>query len=350
MGSHRGLRLLIALVAVAAMAAACSDDSGESSSDSTAADTSSTAADGTSTTGAAACEGDIELELVTIPCQNVGDVDLTTLPVGDELRSDAPEVGHLYLCDTFPTDGGGANVQGPWFNGDGTFDLTAKLWVQGDVPWDDAAFSVEVQGEDRVLIGNDLPVDHHTGEFPIAEDDPAGEYDMNPSAIEPTEYEITLPAQPEAAAEPGCVSGEAGFLLSGVVLNSPVDAAGRDAVAWEAQDSCAGHPNDAGYHYHSISPCVPDEGTGHSELVGYALDGFGIYGHRGEGGTAVTNADLDECHGHTHEVEWDGETVEMYHYHATWEYPYSVGCFHGTSAVQGPALGAPEGGGPPAAP
>ena len=81
---------------------------------------------------------------------------------------------------------------------------------------------------------------------------------------------------------------------------------------------------------------MPDEGTGHSPLVGYALDGFGIYGHRGEDGEVVTNEDLDECHGHTHEIEWDGQTVEMYHYHATWEFPYVVGCFHGTNAFQGP--------------
>jgi hypothetical protein len=111
---------------------------------------------------------------------------------------------------------------------------------------------------------------------------------------------------------------------------------GRDAVAWESQDHCEGHPNVAGYHYHSVSPCIADEGAGHSDLVGFALDGYPIYGHRGEGGQALTNDDLDECHGHTHEVELDGELVETYHYHATWEFPYVVGCFHGTNAVQGP--------------
>ena len=39
---------------------------------------------------------------------------------------------------------------------------------------------------------------------------------------------------------------------------------------------------------------------------------------------------LDECHGHTHEIEWDGELVKRYHYHATAEYPYTVGCYRGT--------------------
>jgi hypothetical protein len=27
---------------------------------------------------------------------------------------------------------------------------------------------------------------------------------------------------------------------------------------------------------------------------------------------------------------WDGERTEVYHYHFTQEYPYTIGCFHGT--------------------
>ena len=127
--------------------------------------------------------------------------------------------------------------------------------------------------------------------------------------------------------------------LNGVVLNSPVDAEGRDAVAWEGQDPCQGHPNPLdGYHHHSISPCVPDEGTGQSEVVGFALDGYPITGHRGADGEVLTNADLDECHGTTSEITLDGEQVTTYHYAATWEFPYTVGCYHGTSAIQGPVF------------
>ena len=36
----------------------------------------------------------------------------------------------------------------------------------------------------------------------------------------------------------------------------------------------------------------------------------------------MTNNDLDECHGHDH-----GQIG--YHYHATIEYPYTVGCYKG---------------------
>jgi hypothetical protein len=64
-------------------------------------------------------------------------------------------------------------------------------------------------------------------------------------------------------------------------------------------------------------------------LFGYAFDGFGIYGPRGDDGKMVTNEQLDECHGHTHSVLWDGKMKKIYHYHLNNEYPYSVGCFKG---------------------
>jgi hypothetical protein len=60
------------------------------------------------------------------------------------------------------------------------------------------------------------------------------------------------------------------------------------------------------------------------------MDGFGIYGNRGANGESLTDADLDECHGHTHDILWNGQMVSMYHYHATYEYPYTLGCFRGT--------------------
>jgi hypothetical protein len=62
------------------------------------------------------------------------------------------------------------------------------------------------------------------------------------------------------------------------------------------------------------------------------LDGFPIFGPRGDGGRELTNVDLDECHGHTHEVELDGRRVATYHYHFTREYPYTIGCFRGAPA------------------
>ncbi len=135
-----------------------------------------------------------------------------------------------------------------------------------------------------------------------------------------------------AAATPTCLPGGAiGVLLTGSVFFDALDGEGRDALAHETQDLCQAHPEPSGeYHYHSLTTCLSDPGTGHSALLGYARDGFGIYGVRGENGETLTNADLDACHGHSHSITWDGQTVTLYHYHATNEYPYTLGCFKGT--------------------
>ena len=140
------------------------------------------------------------------------------------------------------------------------------------------------------------------------------------------------------AANASCLGeGPIGILLSGAYLYDGLDALGHDALAHEIQDHCQGHPDmSSSYHYHTLTACLADPGTGHSALLGYALDGFGIYGNRGENGEALTDADLDGCHGHTHAITWNGQTVSMYHYHATAEYPYSLGCYRGAPVATGP--------------
>lgn len=270
---------------------------------------------------------------------HTSDVDLTHLQVGDGKYSTNPQVGYVFSCQT-QFNGGGATGTGNWMNGDGTWDATKKAVVDGSVMWPHS-FTISALGDQRVFTGNDLP-DHPTGTFPISSSDDAYAIDRNPNSIREQTVTLTLPANPTVAAQANCIGGEVGIMLSGVVIFNAFDAEGRDAGAHEVQDSCDGHPQSSGfYHYHTLSDCFQDTATGHSALMGYAFDGFGIYGYYGEDGKELTNADLDECHGHTHAIEWDGQVVEMYHYHATHEFPYTVGCFKGNPAVR--ALSAEEG-------
>lgn len=271
------------------------------------------------------------------------DVDLTKLPLGDGKLASSPQVGEIWACRVDP-NGGGAQVDGPWIDKkDGTFDFTKKAVVSGQVTWT-PHFVMSLQGANRVFVSNDLP-DHPTGVFPISPSDGAYAYDRNPNAIREQSVTVSLPANPVAAPEPLCAPGAVGILLTGAVLFNALDAPGRDAVAHETQDSCQGHPQEAGvYHYHWVTTCLDDKrlADGHSALVGYALDGYGIFGRYGEGGKLLTSKDLDACHGHTHAIPWDGKMVVMYHYHATWDFPYTVGCFHGAydrqnvRAISGP--------------
>ena len=255
-------------------------------------------------------------------------LDLTRLPIGDGRLSDEPESGAIWLCNQqFPD----RNVHiGPWINDDGTFDYTSKVVVEGMVLWD-GNLEITLEGNLRVIAGNGLP-DHPTGRFPADRLSEAYQIDPNRNSILSQVLKIELLAIPTQANRTSCLRlGVVGVMLTGGTFFNALDAIGLDAVAHEVRDACDGHPQGAGiYHYHSLTPCIEDVGSGHSGLVGYAFDGFGIYGFRGEGGKLLTNTDLDECHGHAHPVMWDGIEIALYHYHASREYPYTLGCYRGT--------------------
>ncbi|MEK7571434.1 MAG: YHYH protein [Patescibacteria group bacterium] len=232
----------------------------------------------------------------------------------------------------------GAYKQGPWINTTAnTWDATQKYTVDGAVSWEEAVWTVSTNGTTRMLSGNGLPTYHTTGIYPVASTDDAYQYDRNPNTIAAQTISLSLPTNPTLLSSPQCVSGEVGIMLSGVPLFNAFDATLRDANAWEIQDSCDGHPQKNGqYHYHGYSDCMKDtpQSDGHSGLIGYAFDGFGIFGLKGENGKELATADLDECHGHTHSITWDGAIKSMYHYHVTRDFPYSVGCFRGKAATK----------------
>ncbi len=262
-------------------------------------------------------------------------VDPTAIPLGDGKVSTSPAVGQLYSCTTRFT-GGGAEHAGGWIDAAaGTWDSEAKVQVQGSVTWEAAAYTEAVSGPTRVITTNDLPISDPTGNFPIARTDPAFSFDRNPNSLQSQSFRYSLPANPAAASTPGCLPlGPIGVFTNGVVLYDALDAGGRDAAAHETQDLCDGHPDGhEAYHYHSVASCIEARATGSSTLVGYAFDGYGIYVERDASGNLPTDADLDACHGRVSEVMWNGTLTSIYHYDATLEYPYTVGCFHGASAL-----------------
>jgi YHYH protein len=260
-------------------------------------------------------------------------IDPAAIPLGDDKISTEPVIGSLYSCKT-RFGGRGAPHGGPWINeANKTWDSTTKVHVQGSRTWPQATYREATEGETRVITSADLPTRQVTGTFPIAETDPAHRYDRNPNAIAAQTVELRLPQQPTAAAIPSCVDlGPAGVLKNGVYFYNAIDAAGGDAAAHETQDSCDGHPDGTeSYHYHNIPGCLVSAASKEgSTLIGYALDGYGIYIERDADGNLPSNADLDACHGRTSTVRWNGKTEKIYHYSATLEFPYTIGCYHGT--------------------
>lgn len=260
----------------------------------------------------------------------------------------------LYMCPRVLSFPPLTRPATPWIDGDSV--VIAEIpFVDGAVEWD-AEFEITTTATERKLVGNGLPP-HPTGVFPVQEGTDAYEwyaglpvegYD-NAAEIPIAAYdlELTLPLNPTPNDEPSCLPS----LVTGVATQTGVawhaevaiDANYRflDPIAALPMDDCWGHPYDTQYHIHGFSwKCFPDQGEPevHSPLFGYAVDGFGIFGPLGEDGKMVTNDQLDECHGHTHTIEWDGDSREMYHYHVNNEYPYSVGCLRGTPVELVPAL------------
>ncbi|CAG9462396.1 unnamed protein product [Pedinophyceae sp. YPF-701] len=92
-------------------------------------------------------------------------------------------------------------------------------------------------------------------------------------------------------------------------------------------DSCGAHASP--YHFHHGMDCLDRSSTGHSSLVGVALDGFGIYAKNED--TNAKPTDLDACGGHIGVAPSpDGSTNgTFYHYHIQEQGPFTLGCYSG---------------------
>jgi hypothetical protein len=255
------------------------------------------------------------------------------LPVGDnKYNLTAPTKGSIFLCAA-PGSGGGASTRGPWFtNNNSTYDISKKTAVRGSVPWVSNYSATTVSGK-RVITTNGLPVGSTTGIFPIDSNDPAYSYDRNPNTIKAQSLSFSFPVDPTFQTSPGCLGGGTiGIMTNGVALFDGFDAEGRDAGAWEIQDSCGGHPQmDGEYHYHTLSSCITDVSS--TTVIGFAADGYPITGPTISKGNVITTTDLDECHGMTSSIMLDGKTTNTYHYVMTQDFPYSVSCFKAVSTI-----------------
>ncbi len=176
-----------------------------------------------------------------------------------------------------------------WVSSSSVLSFASKPVVDGTVSWT-SYYKAVISSASRLLLGNGL-TSLSTGTFPISHSSTAYTYDGNPNSVLTNRFNYAVPANPTANATPTCLPGGAiGVTLAGAVLYNPLDANGKDALINEMFDLCEGHPNGSGqYHYHHGSPCFADTGSasGHSSQIGYALDGFGIYGPWGSSGAKV---------------------------------------------------------------
>lgn len=158
----------------------------------------------------------------------------------------------------------------------------------------------------------------------------------NPNAIRVQDFTFRLPLIPRKSDSiTRLPMGPIGTSLNGVVFFNPFEMEGRNAVAGYDEvwlDSCCGHPQQTGvYHYHKYPTCVKspfiDEGRSHSPIIGFAFDGYPLYGPFESDNTMAMdlNGDqaLDACNGHS-------DPERGYHYHVTPNrFPYILGGYAG---------------------
>jgi hypothetical protein len=237
----------------------------------------------------------------------------------------------------------------PWVVGNKVV-LSKVQAVPGNIKMK-SVFHVTETETSRMFTGNGIP-STPVGTFPIPSNSAAYKYYAALPApgyanaaeipIQPYDLNVTVPLHPVANATPTCVS----MLPSGITLTGAtwhIEMAPDSNNNFYSPDSvlpldtCQGHPYMGQYHYHGYSwKCFPESLVGkpgtQSPLMGYAIDGFGVYGPRDANGKWITNTQLDECHGTTSKVWFNGRYQSIYHYVLNNEYPYSIGCFRGTPA------------------
>lgn len=177
-----------------------------------------------------------------------------------------------------------------------------------------------------IMLSQGYP-NHPTASFPNS---------GNPNTIRVQNFEFRLPLVPQLAQTTTRVPmGPTGVALNGVVFFNPFEAGGMNAIEGYSEvwlDSCCGHPQQHGvYHYHKYPSCVKspfaDDGKQHSPVIGFAFDGFPIYGPYETAGVMAKDLKekyaLDACNGHS-------DDERGYHYHVTpGRFPYIIGGYAG---------------------
>jgi phosphatidylethanolamine-binding protein (PEBP) family uncharacterized protein len=148
-----------------------------------------------------------------------------------------------------------------------------------------------------------------------------------------------------AAVTTSAVDGPIGVAINGVPIFNPCKQGGcqnGDTKVLGELDSCNGHAGRGDdYHYHAAPTCMMAGQAAsywNTHPVGWALDGFAIYGYNNADGTPATRDGV--CGGNTNAVV-NGPTG--YSYHVTDASPYVLSCFRGTpsTAARGQPLRQP---------
>ncbi|WP_396634451.1 YHYH protein [Maribacter sp. R86514] len=261
-----------------------------------------------------------------------GSVTITTVPctLSDGTETDCYQI----VTTSLPGD----HEMGPWCPGNIEDDATAGgIWLEGGEVYDvDGAFVENMAtfyNDPNWLMydaNGDIYITNTQEDCENAANPNVGDEYENfcveclPSYITDLSQTWTIPITPviqETAVffttgggpgGPGTTSAPStrGVALNGIEFSAPAPVDNiLGAYTLAPFDDAGGHINvNQGYHYHAatgFSTKIIQE-DGHAALIGYALDGFGIYELADSSGEEATG--LDELRGHT-------DDTRGYHYH-----------------------------------
>jgi len=99
----------------------------------------------------------------------------------------------------------------------------------------------------------------------------------------------------------------------------------HDTILTHQLDKCGGHAGRGDdYHYHAKPTCMIDamKNKGDAAIIGWAFDGYPIYGNNNPDGTKIKPKTLDVCNG-------QADKFFGYRYHTSESAPYIIQCLMG---------------------
>lgn len=205
----------------------------------------------------------------------------------------------------------------------------------------------------RALIASDTYPDHEKM---------TGIVGTNEQVPVPADYAAPVPLNPVLGTSPVTRDAALAVAVNGVPIFDYTGGgemtqadlqhhqAQHDTLQTKQLDACGGHAGRGDdYHYHVKPACMIAEmkNAGDAAIIGWAFDGFPIFGDNNPDGSAIKPGDLDICNGQP-----DG--VYGYRYHTSEAAPYIVQCLMGEVAdirdLPRVAPLQPAGGGPGLAP
>jgi YHYH protein len=219
----------------------------------------------------------------------------------------------------------------------GWLDLDGQLVTKDRLVKDNVV--LEFTKTELIMRSHNLP-NHPTAVFP----DRWRALDGNPNYIQEQRQVWRIPLEPKVNPNHvatdahnenrGLPMGPIGVACNGVIFFNPFDADSVEAI-WRL-DRCCGHPSPGfEYHYHKYPVCVKspwaDDGTAHSPLLGFAFDGFPIFGPYEAVGELAKDSTKNPLNAFN--VHYD--EARGWHYHVTpGKFPHLIGGYWGVANIR----------------